>query len=170
MTEWRTLHWLPNYDISEDGRVRRNRPSHKHPAGFVLKPYRDRHGYLTICLSHDSRGKRFLVHRLVCEAFHGPPPFEGAHAAHWDGDKDRNHQDNLRWATPAENIADKRRHGTQTYGETSGRAKTTWATVRQMRAEYTGAPGDFSRLARKFGVSPAVANSIIRNRTWREAA
>ena len=48
---------------------------------------------------------------LVVLAFLGPPPFPGAHAAHFDGDKLNNRLSNLRWASPAENEADKRRHG-----------------------------------------------------------
>jgi hypothetical protein len=44
------------------------------------------------------------VHRLVCEAFHGPPPFEGAVVIHLDEDARNNRADNLRWGTQKENL------------------------------------------------------------------
>lgn len=44
------------------------------------------------------------VHRLVCEAFHGPPPFERAVVIHLDEDATNNRADNLKWGTQKENL------------------------------------------------------------------
>jgi hypothetical protein len=44
------------------------------------------------------------VHRLVCEAFHGPPPFEGAVVIHLDENALNNRADNLRWGSQKENL------------------------------------------------------------------
>lgn len=44
------------------------------------------------------------VHRLVCEAFHGPPPFDGAVVIHLDEDATNNRIENLRWGTQKENM------------------------------------------------------------------
>ena len=44
------------------------------------------------------------VHRLVCEAFHGPPPFKGAVVIHLDENALNNRSDNLRWGTQKENL------------------------------------------------------------------
>jgi len=44
------------------------------------------------------------VHRLICEAFHGPPPFEGAIVIHLDENALNNRADNLRWGTQKENL------------------------------------------------------------------
>jgi len=44
------------------------------------------------------------VHRLVCEAFHGPPPFERAVVIHLDEDATNNKPDNLKWGTQKENL------------------------------------------------------------------
>lgn len=49
-------------------------------------------------------GKTFKVARLVCEAFHGPPPFELAVVMHRDDDPANNRPDNLKWATQKENL------------------------------------------------------------------
>lgn len=44
------------------------------------------------------------VHRAVCEAFHGPPPFEGAVVIHLDENALNNDPDNLKWGTQKENL------------------------------------------------------------------
>jgi hypothetical protein len=44
------------------------------------------------------------VHRLVCEAFHGPPPFDRAVVIHLDEDATNNRADNLKWGTQKENL------------------------------------------------------------------
>lgn len=50
------------------------------------------------------RGKTYKVHRLVCEAFNGPPPFQGAVCMHLDEDYRNNRPDNLAWGTQKENL------------------------------------------------------------------
>lgn len=60
--------------------------------------------------SHSYRGcyNKFFgnikVHRAVCEAFHGPPPFAGAVVIHKDEDAHNNRPGNLRWGTQKENL------------------------------------------------------------------
>jgi len=44
------------------------------------------------------------IHRLVCEAFHGPPPFARAVVIHLDEDALNNRADNLKWGTQKENL------------------------------------------------------------------
>ena len=44
------------------------------------------------------------VHRLVCEAFHGQPPFGRAVVIHIDEDATNNNADNLRWGSQKENL------------------------------------------------------------------
>jgi hypothetical protein len=44
------------------------------------------------------------VHRLICEAFHGPAPFPKAVVIHLDEDALNNRADNLRWGTQKENL------------------------------------------------------------------
>lgn len=57
------------------------------------------------------RGNQAYVHHLVLEAFVGPAPV-GTVGLHWDDDPARNHLDNLRWGTRADNFADfVRNHG-----------------------------------------------------------
>jgi hypothetical protein len=44
------------------------------------------------------------VHRAVCEAFHGPPPFDGAVVIHLDENGLNNRPENLKWGTQKENL------------------------------------------------------------------
>ena len=60
-----------------------------------------RHKYMGIMNKHLGNMK---VHRLVCEAFHGPAPFAGAVVIHLDEDATNNRPENLRWGTQKENL------------------------------------------------------------------
>lgn len=50
------------------------------------------------------RGKTYRVHRLICEAFHGPPPTPEHVCMHLDENAAHNHCDNLQWGTQKENL------------------------------------------------------------------
>ena len=112
------------------------------------------------------------IHRLVCEAFHGEPPSPKHHAAHGDGDMGNNRPENIRWATPAENCADRRRHGTDPIGERNPRARLTAEQVREIRATYANAGkyikrGTRAALAKKFGVPVGSIKDVAYGRSWR---
>lgn len=59
------------------------------------------HVYMGLYARHYGNMK---VHRLVCEAFHGPPPFDKAVVIHLDEDATNNRADNLKWGTQKENM------------------------------------------------------------------
>lgn len=50
------------------------------------------------------RGKNYKIHRLVCEAFHGPAPKDKPIVIHLDEDANNNKPSNLRWGTQKENL------------------------------------------------------------------
>lgn len=82
------------------------------PSGRLLKQSPNRpDGYLTITIWESGRPRTRYVHRLVAEAFIGPCP-EGMQVRHLNGDHRDNRAENLCYGTPAENAADKVRHGT----------------------------------------------------------
>lgn len=50
------------------------------------------------------RGKNYKVHRLICEAFHGPAPYGRDVVLHLDENALNNDPCNLRWGTQKENM------------------------------------------------------------------
>lgn len=82
------------------------------------------HGYLRVKLSVNNQQRDEYVHRLVCEAYHGPCP-PGKQCRHKDGNRANNKPSNLAWSSKAQNEADKFDHGTNPAGERHGRAKLT---------------------------------------------
>ena len=84
----------------------------------------DTHGYLIVGLSGHRRRRFVPIHRLVCEAVHGPRP-PGMECRHLDGDVLNNTPENLVWGTPQENADDQTRHGTRVRGEARSNSKLT---------------------------------------------
>ena len=161
----------PAYEVSSLGRVRtrintgrwgRNAP------GKLMKMQMSENGYLFVGLFVDGKQRNFRAGRLVCSAFHGPPPFPSAQAAHWNGDRLDNRSTNLRWVSPSENNADQLRHGTLVCGDRVGNSKIT----HEQAAEIASKPmrhGEISAYARTLGVSRTSISNIIHGKTWARA-
>jgi hypothetical protein len=161
---WRTIPDFPSYEVSEFGEVRRATRARTSPAGKQLNPNLAKRGYLVVSLVGDQGPKSRTIHRLVCEAFHGPCPPDKEQAAHIDGDRLNNHFSNLRWATRSENERDKERHGTGKQGERHHAAKLNWEDVRAIR-ESTASIGELAAL---YGVTKSRISSLRRNEGWQE--
>jgi hypothetical protein len=50
------------------------------------------------------RGKNYKIHRLICEAFHGPASVDFPLVIHLDEDGTNNMPENLKWGTQKENL------------------------------------------------------------------
>lgn len=76
----------------------------------ILVPFSN-NGYPTVYTCVNGARRPVSIHRLVCLAFHGPPPSPECVVAHGDGSRTNNVPANLRWATRSENQLDRTLHG-----------------------------------------------------------
>jgi len=166
--EWRPITGFSAYEVSSHGRVRRVlRARFGKPVPHEISLTNPKHGYHRACLTNDEGRKiTCLVHRLVATAFLEEDPDRGA-VAHNDGNMHNNHVSNLRWATQAENLADKVKHGTAQIGEKHPGAKMDDAMVREIRRSYTGRRGEITELSKKYGLSVTSMYHLVHGNTWR---
>jgi len=173
MEVWKPIPSLPGYEASDAGRIRSvdrvvtDTRGRSYPVtGKVLALNLSPNGYLRFNTSSGAHA----VHRCVLEAFVGPPP-EGAHGAHGDGQKTNNAEGNLRWATPKENAADKRSHGTayRPTGERHHAAKITDDMAAQIKRLHASGVMQ-SHISLITGVDRKTVNSIVRGKSWRHVA
>ena len=164
MTEdWREHPELPGYLFSSAGRAARRL---KNGSLRILVGCACGRGYRAISAAvGDGQYKRVYIHRGVCHLFHGAPA-EGMECRHINGDMHDNRAENLQWGTPAENSADKRRHGTVTKGELNGAAKLTRAQVEEMRNRRKALGIPFKQLAVEYGVSTMTAYRAAVRKSW----
>lgn len=168
--EWRpVVGWEGMYEVSDLGQVRSiSRPVRyrcfcghgeiiRNKKGKVLRPVYNI-GYGTVQLTDGDRRERWLVHRLVCIAFHGPAPDGKEQVAHCDGNPGNARADNLRWVNCRENMADKWGHGTMLTGDDCPWAKITDEQVQEMRRQ----PEIINRVwAEKFAVNENHVSKIM---------
>ena len=169
MIEWRGIPGYAGYEASSDGRVRRIRECLNGWRPRELTGYIALTGYRTLGLMIDGRKMTVHVHRLVTIAFHGPPPTPAHEVAHSDGDPLNNRIDNLRWATRAENAADRRRHGRDSFGAVHGMSKLTDDHVRHIFRLACAGVGQRD-IADRFGVHQATVHRIYAGKGWKHLA
>lgn len=151
------------YFVDKDGEVW----SHRAKSSRKLKgDPRKEDGRLRLTLRRDD-GKYIRKYRsyFALLATKGPCP-EGMECCHEDGNCLNDAPDNLRWDTPKNNHADKKRHGTTAAGDRSPTAKLSWKEVFEIRARE--ADGEYlSKLAKEFGITYQNAWAIVTHRTWK---
>jgi len=105
---WRQSPSLPEYMVSSLGRIMRVPYMAPLPNGGMRhyggEPWygswaKDLGRYI-----FQFHGHSYKVHRLVCEAFHGRPPFDDAVVMHLDEDASNNREENLQWGSQKENL------------------------------------------------------------------
>ena len=106
-----------------------------------------------------------LVHRLVCEAWHGPPPSSACHASHRNNVRHDNRAANLRWLTPRDNNLERNKHGTMPAGPRNGKTKLTAEAVLTIRASRGVVSSTI--LSQQFGVAPETIRGVWGRRSWR---
>lgn len=104
--------WVPNYQgiykASDQGRVYSvRRPNTK---GGILKPRKNKYGYVTVVLYENGEPITKTIHRLVAQTFISNPENK-PQINHLNGKKLDNNVSNLEWVTGSENVKHAHRTG-----------------------------------------------------------
>ncbi len=120
-----------------------------------------------VYLKRNGAGKGVFVHRLVCEAFHGPPK-PGQQTRHLDSDSSNARADNLVWGSQSENEADKITVGRSNRGnERSGTVKLSPLDVLDIRNLLRRTTLPHRDIARLFMVGEGAVAHVAKGTTWR---
>lgn len=162
--KYKAIERFPGYRFGSDGSVWSCWTRGSHPAPTAdwrkLKGTPQTYGHLSVFVAGESR----LVHRLVLEAFDGPPPPD-TECRHLNGDSSDNRIENLKWGTSEENTRDMLEHGRAGLGSQAGRSKLTDDEVLKIMA-LVRAGESCSRVARQFNVTAANIAAIKNGRSW----
>ena len=167
--EWRVINGWP-YEVSNQGRVRPLKWSRSNPNRRPLKPDVDKYGYHVYTLMHNKVKIRLKLHRIICEAWNGPPPYPEAQARHLDDNKNNNDPSNIAWGTGRDNAQDAYRNGSRKFGDEHHRAIYTEELIHRLRNEHARAllgrrerapRGWISQMANKYGLSRSQVIYIV---------
>ncbi len=164
--EWRPIPSLAGvYEASDTGLIRRAIAGRGTHVGRVLRSRPLPAGYLRCVVWVGNRPSGRLVHRLVAEAFLGPPP-AGHEVNHKNLQKRDNRASNLEWITRSGNLLHRAEAGIGR-GVGNGSARLTEAAVLDIRRRYRpgGGPG-YKALGHEFGVRWETIRDIVQRRIW----
>lgn len=165
MERWHPVEgWEGYYEVSSWGRVKRTAPGSNTYPGKILRPGRNRGGYLHVVLSSGKRKTQRVIHRMVAKAFLSHPPSDShCMVAHKNGDPADNRADNLYWATPSENSRDQVLHGTARGVPLPTRRALTDEDVRSIRRD----PRPSKEVGFAYGVKSSTITQIRRRETYK---
>lgn len=184
---WKPIWHAPNYEVSNMGRVRsltkeltcKNRwgtTTTYVKLGRVLKvsPIRKQCNYNQVIIAGSSlksptgRHKKFLVHRIVAEAFI-PNPNNYPHVNHINSTTTDNRAQNLEWVTVSMNTKHAFDYGNQKHGEDHGNSKLTNKQVLLIREELKKRRTDrkrtvptYEEIGKVFGASRRTVSLIAK--------
>jgi HNH endonuclease len=168
METWRQIHDYPTYEVSDLGNIRNSLRvfGYKNKSNNNLKPQPFKTGYAGIDLCKGNTKKRFLIHRLVAQAFI-PNPENKPCVNHKNGIRNDNRLINLEWVTKSENTqhAIKNNRLNPPVGERSGSTKldnTSVLIIREAVKIFS-----LSKVANYFNMTPSAIHAIKNNRTWK---
>lgn len=109
-----------------------------------------------------------LAHRAMCSASHGSPPSARSDAAHScnNGHLGCVNPKHLRWATRAENEADKILNKTDNRGSRHGMSKLNEAQVIEIRSLYSSTNMLQKEIAETYSITRMTVSDIVRRRSW----
>lgn len=156
--EWRPVIDCPNYEVSDDGRVRRATPGKGTYIGRELQQRLTTTGYPTVMFGTTGNARPRKVHQLVADAFIHVR-VKGDVVNHLDGDKTNNRVGNLEITTREGNLRHAMENGLIRTGIRHGMAKLTDEQVREIRSAFqSGEQG--ASIALRYGITRNYAYQI----------
>ena len=117
LMEWRDCYvYGEGYQISDTGLIKNK------ITGQLLKPHKDKKGYLRVSLSKNNKQVTVKVHRAVAIAFIENPN-NLPQVNHIDGKKDNNKVSNLEWVSNYDNMQHAIKNGLTNHVDYAGRKK-----------------------------------------------
>ena len=132
--------------------------------GKIIKGEITSGGYRRVHVSHKGVQYKFLVHRLVAEAFILNPN-RLPEVNHIDGNKQNNSVDNLEWCTRSQNTSHAFKTGLRNYnGCKNPHSKLTQSDVETIRRIYVRGKhceNNSYGLAKRYNVSPKTIQNVV---------
>lgn len=161
------------YKVSNLGRVKRLQRVGIDKLGrkcvykeMMLKPNPIKGGYYQLKLTSNKEESSILLHRIVCEAFHGSAPKGKPFVNHKLPDKTNNSSDNIEWCSFKENMDHAVLHGLRCRGTDSHHAKLTEDQVLEICRMFDVDGISKSDLARKYNTCHSNIRSILSGGSW----
>ena len=137
--------------------------------GKIIKGEITSGGYCRVHISHNGVEYKFLVHRLVAEAFI-PNPKRLPEVNHKDGNKQNNSVDNLEWCTRSQNTSHAFKTGLRNYnGCKNPHSKLTQSDVETIRRIYVRGKhceNNSYGLAKRYNVSPKTIQNVVNGKHY----
>lgn len=159
--KWCIYPLMPDYAVSNVGRVKRLTEGQGTWAERLLSPCLDKDGYLIARLGC----KSVKVHRMVCIAFYGTPLSPNAQVNHKDGIKTNNVVENIEWCTRQENMTHAKQNGLRPVGENTPHAKLKAQdipVIRQLLEDGLSC----AKIGRRYSVSDVSIWNIKHKKSW----
>ena len=126
---------------------------------------RSKAGYGQVNRKVDGVWKRFYVHRLVCEFFHGPAPEIRSEVLHSCDTPACYEPSHLRWGSRNENVRDAMDRARIRHGSGHWNSKLTEAQVAEIRSKKAAGVHRLV-LCREYGIGTQNLHAICRGATW----
>ena len=158
MEKYIKINGFVNYEVSNFGNIRNTRTNKK------LKPCKFKNSdYLYVDLCLNSKKNRFLIHRLVAEAFLSNTD-DKEQVNHKNGDKSDNKVSNLEWNTRSEN----QRHSIMSGLRTAKGIKNSQSKLNESQVlSIFYNTKKYAEISKEFNISIPTISDIKRGHTWK---
>jgi hypothetical protein len=166
--------WDGYYEISNLGNVMRCyrivfKPRRLKYKSQIIKPWKDRNGYLLVTLRRLDERRHMQVHRIVATVFIDNPDNK-PQINHNDCNKTNNIYSNLQWVTQNENMKHASDNGLLAIGERNKSSKLNTDNVLKIK-ELIKCGTRVMDVHKEFSfVTPSAIRNIKNNITWKHLA